>query len=124
DLWEKAYNETITGRAIKGKLEYPEFKGYHANIYWAQIQSDENPLTIYSEEDGLYLKVYNPDEPAMKFANLFPDMPEGDINLLLDIQAIKSFKSIPQQGPQSQPGNIRIKSGDEGLKMTIWFDFR
>lgn len=124
DLWEKAYNETITGRSVKGKLEYPEFKGYHANIYWAELQSDEHPLTIYSEEDGLFLKVYNPDEPEMKFSNLFPDMPEGDINLLLDIQAIKSFKSIPQQGPQSQPGNIRIKSGDEGLKMTIWFDFK
>ena len=50
-------------------------------------------------------------------------LPEGDIALLLDIQAIKSFKPIPQQGPHSQPGNIRIKSGDEGLRIKVWFDF-
>lgn len=123
DLWEKAYNNTITAKAVKGKLEYPEFKGYHGNIYWASLKSEEAPLTIYSETDGLFVKVYSLDEPKGSFAKLFPEMPEGDISLLLDIQAIKSFKSIPQQGPHSQPGNIRIKSGDEGLRLKVWFDF-
>ena len=105
-------------------LEYPEFKGYHANIYWASMQSDVAPLTIYSEEDGLFLKVYSLDEAPDSPARVFPVLPEGDIALLLDIQAIKSFKPIHQQGPHSQPGNIRIKSGDEGLKIKVWFDFR
>ena len=57
------------------------------------------------------------------FNKFFPELPEGGISLLLDIQAIKSFKPIPQQGPHSQPGNIRIKSGDEGLRIKVWFDF-
>lgn len=122
DLWEKGYNKTITAKAVKGKLEYPEFKGYHGNIYWAQLKSDTAPLTVYSETDGLYFKVYNLDEPNA-FSKLFPVMPEGDLSFLLDIQAIKSFKPIEQQGPHSQPGNIRIKSGDEGLKMKLWFKF-
>lgn len=124
DLWQKDYNNTITGKAVKGRLEYPEFKGYHGNIYWASLLSDKAPLTIYSEEDGLYLKVYNPAEPEDSAEKLFPVLPEGDLALLLDIQAIKSFKPIHQQGPKSQPGNIRIKSGDEGLKIKVWFDFR
>ena len=123
DLWQKAFNTTITGRPVDGPLEYPEFKGYHGNIYWASLLSDTDPLTILSETDGLYLKVYNPDEPEGNRTKLFPVLPDGDIALLLDIQAIKSFKSIPQQGPKSQPGNIRIKSGDEGLRMKVWFDF-
>ena len=123
DLWQKACNSTITGRPVDGPLEYPEFKGYHGNIYWARFISDTEPLTILSETDGLYLKVYNPDEPESNRSKLFPELPEGDLALLLDIQAIKSFKSIPQQGPKSQPGNIRIKSGDEGLKIRVWFDF-
>lgn len=123
DLWQKACNSTITGRPVDGPLEYPEFKGYHGNIYWARFISDTEPLTILSETDGLYLKVYNPDEPEGNRSKLFPELPEGDLALLLDIQAIKSFKSIPQQGPKSQPGNIRIKSGDEGLKIRVWFDF-
>ena len=124
DLWQKDWNNTITGRPVKGMLEYPEFKGYHANIYWAELQSETAPLTIYSEEDGLFLKVYNPEEAPDSPARVFPVLPEGDIALLLDIQAIKSFKPIHQQGPHSQPGNIRIKSGDEGLKIKVWFDFR
>ncbi len=123
DLWQKAYNNTITGRPTDGPLEYPEFKGYHGNVYWAKLLSDTDPLTILSETDGLYLKVYNPSEPEDSRSKLFPELPEGDIALLLDIQAIKSFKSIPQQGPKSQPGNIRIKSGDEGLRLKVWFDF-
>lgn len=123
DLWQKAYNNTITGRPTYGPLEYPEFKGYHGNIYWAQLLSEKSPLTILSETDGLYLKVYNPAEPEGSQSKLFPELPADDIALLLDIQAIKSFKSIPQQGPKSQPGNIRIKSGDEGLRLKVWFDF-
>ena len=121
DLWHKAYNETITGRGTVGPMEYPEFKGYHGNIYWARLEGD-HPLTLYSATDGLFVKVFNPDDVTVP-ARLLPELPEGDISLLLDIQAIKSFKSIPQQGPHSQPGNIRIKSGDEGLRIHVWFDF-
>ena len=102
-------------------MEYPEFKGYHGNIYWARLEGD-HPLTLYSATDGLFVKVFNPDDVTVP-ARLLPELPEGDISLLLDIQAIKSFKSIPQQGPHSQPGNIRIKSGDEGLRIHVWFDF-
>ena len=65
-----------------------------------------------------------PDEPEGSFSRLLPELPGGGISLLLDIQAIKSFKSIPEQGPHSQPGNIRIKSGDEGLRIKVWFDFQ
>ena len=122
DLWHKNYNETITGISTKGPLDYPEFKGYHGNVYWARLEGD-HPMTLYSATDGLFVKVFNPDDIS-GYSRLLPVLPEGDISLLLDIQAIKSFKPIPQQGPHSQPGNIRIKSGDEGLRMKVWFDFK
>lgn len=124
DLWSKSYNRTITGRSVRGPLEYPEFKGYHGNVYWMKIDSGKGPLTLYSATDGLFVKVFNPDEPEGSFSRLLPELPGGGISLLLDIQAIKSFKSIPEQGPHSQPGNIRIKSGDEGLRIKVWFDFQ
>ena len=53
-----------------------------------------------------------------------PRFPDGDLSFLLDIPAIRSFKPTEQQGPNSQPGNIRIKSGDEGLHIDLVFDFR
>ena len=33
-VWHKEYNNTITGESFEN-LVYPEFKAYHANMYWA-----------------------------------------------------------------------------------------
>ena len=42
---------------------------------------------------------------------------------LLSIPPIQSYKPLEQLGPQSQPDNIRIKSGDEGFPIRLVFDF-
>lgn len=124
-LWQKDYNNTITGESFEN-LVYPEFKGYHANTYWAMLQSDKAPLTVYSESDGLYLRVFTPEEPhnRRKGEDTYFGFPEGDISFLFDIPAMRSFKPISGHGPLSQPSKIRIKSGDEGFRMKLWFDFR
>lgn len=124
-IWEKNYNNTITGESFES-LIYPEFKGYHGNLYWATLESDNVPFTVYSESDGLFFRVFTPEEPAHRRdgKNTMEEFPEGDISFLYDIQAIASFKPIPQHGPKSQPSNIRIKQGDDGIHMKLWFDFR
>lgn len=124
-IWQKDYNNTITGESYD-QLIYPEFKGYHANLYWASIQSNGVPFTVYSQTDGVYFRVFTPQEPKhrRKGEDTMKDFPEGDLSFLLDIPAMRSFKPIPQHGPKSQPSSIRIKSGDEGIMMKLWFDFR
>ena len=124
-LWNKKYNNTVTGESFE-ELTYPEFKGYHANLYWATLESATTPFTIYSETDGLYFRLFTPEEPQKRREgeDTMHDFPTGDISFLLDIPAMRSFKSIPEQGPKSQPSSIRIKSGDDGLRIKLWFDFR
>lgn len=124
-VWQKNYNNTITGESTDG-LTYPEFKGYHANFYWATIQSNNSPFTVYAASDGIFMRVFTPEEPKGRDGGkrTMPRFPEGDISFLLDIPGIQSFKPISQHGPQSQPGIIRIKQGDEGLKMNLVFDFK
>ncbi|MFV0378497.1 MAG: glycoside hydrolase family 2 TIM barrel-domain containing protein [Mangrovibacterium sp.] len=124
-IWEKAYNNTITGDEYE-QLVYPEFKGYHANLYWASLESDKVPFTVYSETDGLFFRVFTPQEPAnlRDGAKTMWEFPEGDLSFLFDIPAMRSGKPIAELGPNSQPSTIRIKKGDEGLRMTLWFDFR
>lgn len=122
-IWHKDYNNTVTGESYDN-LVYPEFKGYHANIYWATFESDTAPFTVYSRTDGIFYRVFTPEEPKGSAKRTMPEFPEGDISFLLDIPAICSFKPIEQQGPNSQPGNIRIKKGDEGLRLNLMFDFR
>ena len=123
NIWHKDYNNTITGESFEN-LIYPEFKGYHANMYWATLESDKTPFTVYSRNDGIFYHIFTPEEPVGRVRRTMPQFPEGDISFLLDIPAICSFKPIEQQGPNSQPGNIRIKQGDEGLHLNLMFDFR
>lgn len=122
-IWHKDYNNTVTGESYDN-LVYPEFKGYHANMYWATFESDTAPFTVYSRTDGIFYRVFTPEEPKGSAKRTMPEFPEGDISFLLDIPAICSFKPIEQQGPNSQPGNIRIKKGDEELRLNLMFDFR
>lgn len=124
-VWEKAYNNTITGEST-APLVYPEFKGYHANFYWATLQNPLTPFTVYSATDGVFLRVFTPEEPhgRQNGTRTMPEFPDGDLSFLLDIPAIRCFKPVSQHGPQSQPGHIRIKKGDEGLRLNLLFDFR
>lgn len=124
-LWEKAYNNTITGESYEN-LVYPEFKGYHSNLYWATVQNKESDFTVYATSDGVYLRMLTPEEPHERQGTTLtmPAFPAGDLSFLLEIPAIRSFKPISQHGPKSQPGSIRIKSGDEGIYMGLGFDFR
>ena len=124
-LWDKAYNNTITGENYE-TLVYPEFKGYHANLYWASLITSQSTFSVYSESDGIFFRVLTPQEPKGRQdgINTMPDFPSGDLSFLYEIPAIRDFKPTSQQGPQSQPGMIRIKKGDDGISMKLWFDFR
>lgn len=124
-IWEKQYNNTITGDNFEN-IVYPEFKGYHANLYWATLMSEKSNFTVYTETDGVFFRVFTPEEPPLRRngENSMWKFPDGDISFLLDIPAMRSFKTIPEHGPKSQPSTIRIKQGDEGIRLNLWFDFR
>ena len=123
NLWQKDYNNTITGESFRN-LIYPEFKGYHANLYWATLSTKSKlPFTIASESNGLFLRLFTPQEPTGSLKRSLPHFPEGDLSFLYEINPIHSFKPVSQMGPQSEPSSIRIKKGDEGISMILWFDF-
>lgn len=124
-LWDKDYNNTITGETFEN-LVYPEFKGYHANIYWAEMRTKDAPVTFYFESENLFLRMLTPQEPAgrERGRRTMPAFPEGDISFLYEIGATHCFKPLAHHGPKSQPASIRIKQGDDGIRMKVWFDFR
>ena len=124
-LWKKEYNNTITGESFS-QLIYPEFKGYHANLIAANIKAKDQGFKVVSASEKIFLRLFTPELPKNAFPgiHLQPDFPKGDISFLYEIPAIRSFKPLEHQGPESQPSNIRIKKGDEGIYMDLWFDFR
>ncbi|MES2328311.1 MAG: glycoside hydrolase family 2 TIM barrel-domain containing protein [Bacteroidota bacterium] len=118
DVWHKKYNNTITGETF----EYPEFKGYHADMYWATIENTVSPFTVYTNMPGLYLQMLNTPKQKTNF-NPFvnPPFPKGNIGFLNGIPAIGTkFKGAETMGPQSQK-NAPVAGVISG---SLWFDFR
>ena len=121
-VWEKQNNNTITGYS---GFEYPEFKGYHADLYWAEIKGKNSPgFKVYAKSNDIFLRLLTPEQPEdgrttiMKF-------PSGNISFLHGINAIGTkFKGAGSLGPQS--GENYFNSHHfygEKLRMNIVFDF-
>lgn len=139
--WSMAYNNTITGSYNSPDQPiYPEFKGYRSDLRWVELIPTEGaPWRVYSLNEGMYLRLFTPEEAIDQTAGemgglqeLQPrkqeksmvDFPAGDISFLLSIPPIQSYKPLEQLGPESQPYNIRIKLGDDGFRIRLVFDFK
>ncbi|RMG66427.1 MAG: hypothetical protein D6722_15045 [Bacteroidetes bacterium] len=122
-VWEKAYNNTVTGES----WAYPEFKGFHAGLYWAILDTEEGPIRVYSATEGLFLHLFTPDQPQMAYNEntdgLFPTA--GNLSFLHAISPIGTkFKKSTQIGPQGQPNMFFYNGRDPmPLYMELWFSF-
>ncbi|WP_259070417.1 glycoside hydrolase family 2 protein [Mucilaginibacter sp. X4EP1] len=117
-VWHKDYNNTITGAS----WNYPEFKGYHADLYWAVIENKESPFTVYTDDQSIFLQMLKPDHSKYEHESLQAAFPAGDIGFLNSISPIGTRFQVPALlGPQSQK-NIQLNYGI--IKGTLWFDFR
>ncbi|MEP6746805.1 MAG: glycoside hydrolase family 2 TIM barrel-domain containing protein [Bacteroidota bacterium] len=118
-VWEKKYNNDVTGESWL----YPEFKGYHADLYWAVIETTESSFKIYNENDGMFLQMLKPMKPlAAPNNNTSPPFPDGNIGIMSAIPPIGTkFQSADRLGPQSQQ-NMQLNYAP--VSGTLWFDFR
>ncbi|QGY44311.1 beta-galactosidase [Maribellus comscasis] len=123
-VWEKEYNNTITGESFNN-LVYPEFKGYHGNLYWATLETTESPITIISETPKLYMQLFTPDKPQHVAGGTYPAFPDADISFLYEIPGIGTkFQRAEIMGPNGQKGVYGERRGDENDAIKLWFDFR
>ena len=124
NVWQKDYNNTVTGEKL---WQYPEFKGYHANFYWARLDTDEVPITILTAENDQFLRIFQPDPPEAAYNdNTEPKFPEGDISVLRGISAIGTkFKKPEELGPMSEQNihETNRKNLPELMQTTLYFYF-
>jgi hypothetical protein len=118
-VWQKDYNNTITGESWL----YPEFKGYHAQLYWVEIQTREAPFSILTEDENVFLEMLKPAKPAGAYNdNTSPRFPEGNIGFMNAINPIGTkFQGAEKMGPQSQKNTMLNNTPISG---TLWFNFR
>ncbi|MBV6652481.1 MAG: hypothetical protein KI786_01920 [Mameliella sp.] len=123
-VWEKAYNNTITGET----WEYPEFKGYHDEVYWAEIQTKEQPFGIMVGSNNLFLHLFSPDNPEGAYnKNTDGNFPGKNISILHAISPIGTkFKKPENLGPQSYINEFSAnrKRPHYFLEGNIYLDFR
>ena len=103
-LWEKAYNDAVTGE----RWEYPEFKGYHSNMYAADVLTADGVLRIVFASDDLFLRLFTPSKPeGRNNDNTLGDFPDGDISVQTAISPVGTkFKKAEFSGPQGQENYI------------------
>lgn len=102
NLWQKSYNDTVTGLS----WEYPEFKGYHANVFAAQLQTKNLPLTLINHNEDVALRLFTPKEASgegFEPRTTHVDFPPGDLSLLEVITPIGTkFRKAEEHGPAGQ----------------------
>ncbi len=118
-VWHKAYNDAITGET----WQYPEFKGYHADLYWVVVENKEAPFTVYADDQGIFLQMLKPTRPVgAQNENTSSLFPEGNLGFLTAIAPIGTkFQPPAALGPQSQRDTMLNYTPVSG---SFWFDFR
>lgn len=121
-VWKKDYNNTETGES----WVYPEFKGYHSNMYWAKFITKTQPFTVVTETEDLFLRLFTPAFKDDPWHNYMLKFPQGDISFL---QGIAGIGTKTQKTENSGPMGMKNvfydfeKEPARALNMVLYFDF-
>ncbi len=117
-VWHKDYNDFVTGE----DFQYPEFKGYHADVKWVVIETKRGNFTVYADDKIPFLQMLQPRKPkAANNDKTSPAFPTGSIGFMNGIGAIGTkFQTADQMGPQSQKNTMLNYTPITG---TLRFDF-
>lgn len=123
DIWTKQYNNTETAESWL----YPEFKGYHSNMYWCRFTTTAGPFTIYTENEDLFLRLFSAAPKTDQWHNYEPLFPSGDISFM---QGIPSIGTKSQRAETTGPMGMKNifydyeKDPSRSLQIILYFDFR
>ena len=108
-LWEKDYNDTATGES----WTYPEFKGFHSDMYAADILTETGTLSLVMASEDLYLHLFTPAaQEHRNNDNTLGIFPDGDISVLNAISPVGTkFKRASELGPASQQNYVYVSRG-------------
>jgi hypothetical protein len=77
NVWQNINNNTHTGSY---PWNYPEFKGYYADVAWMEMNTVEGKFLMASADSGLFVRLFN--FYGLSGIRPHPDLPVGDISFL------------------------------------------
>ena len=119
NVWESMYNNTQTGSY---PWNFPEFKGYYADITWMELNTVEGKFLVASKDTGLYVRLFN--FYGLSGIQPHPALPAGDISFLDAIPPIGTKLALnidantAKLGPASEPTTL-----NGPVKRVLWFYF-
>ncbi|TCC99374.1 glycoside hydrolase family 2 TIM barrel-domain containing protein [Pedobacter hiemivivus] len=121
-IWKKDYNNTETGET----WVYPEFKGYHSNVYWCKFITKDQPFTVITENEDIFLRLFSAAWKTDQWHNYEPLFPSGDISFMHGIPGIGTkTQRADRSGPMAMKNIFYDYEKDpaRALNMTLYFDF-
>ncbi|ADY50906.1 glycoside hydrolase family 2 sugar binding protein [Pseudopedobacter saltans DSM 12145] len=123
-VWKKDYNDTATGEI---PFRYPEFKGYHSNMYWTKFIGKDQSFKVFTDREDVFLRLYTPKEQKdTDWKNMEPTFPKGDISFMNGISGIGTKTQKPETtGPMGMKHVYYDfeKEPIRALHMVLYFDF-
>jgi hypothetical protein len=122
-VWTKEYNNTETGES---PWIYPEFKGYHSNLYWSKFVGDDHSFIVTTLNENVFLRLFTPAWKTDQWHNYEPIFPKGDISFM---QGISSIGTKTQRNETTGPMGLKNifydyeKDPARALKLVLIFDF-
>lgn len=123
-IWKKDYNATETGEY---PIIYPEFKGYHSNMYWCRFITRNSSFKVFTENEDLFFRLFTPAFKTDQWKNYEIIFPNGDISFMQGIGAIGTKSQRAETtGPMGMKNIFYDYEKDpvRALKMALYFDFR
>ncbi|MDT3404549.1 beta-galactosidase/beta-glucuronidase [Mucilaginibacter terrae] len=121
-VWKKDYNDTETGQT----WNYPEFKGYHANMYWCKFITTGQPVTVFTDDEDTFFRLFTPTPHDDQWHNYVVKFPSGDISFMQGIGAIgNKTLGAEDTGPMGMK-HIFYDYEKEPMRakeMNLYFDF-
>jgi len=122
-VWHKDYNDTETGES----WVYPEFKGYHANLYWCRFLTTGPSFTVLTDQEDIFFRLFTPAFKDDQWQNYQLIFPKGDISFLNGIGAIGTkTQRAENTGPMGRKNILYDYEKDptRALHLNLYFDFR
>ena len=112
--WQNDYNDPVPAES----WDYPEFKGYFADVLWMQIETGEGTILMRPQQgEETFVGVYEPRDGR---DHLLYDLPHTGLSLLTVIPAVRNkVNTTDLNGPSAQPQWVK---GKGSLQLSLRFD--
>jgi hypothetical protein len=115
-VWRKQANDSRTGM----DWHYPEFRGYHSDLYWVRVQDKSGDFTVYTGKSGTFLQMLRPTAPDNQKNG--PEFPEAELGFLSAISPIGT--KIQKAGVLGPSGGPNRQVSWEWESGRLYFDLR